>query len=297
MRIAPDPTPELLAALARSRQEQQQAILQASSGRRVNAPSDDPSASAAYIQNRARTSEADQFLYSVSTIRLQLQTADGALSSVVTGLQRAITLGVQGANGTNSEAQRQAIAKELRGIRDGILGLANTSFRGSPIFSGTSADTPFALDDSAVGGVRYSGNDTVNDVQVGEGRTICTGIPGDQVFQKPGASVFGALQELIVCLEGAAPTDQIAAANSTLRQAFDHVTAQRSFYGNALNQLDSDETLLNSQKLQLSTEENDLVGADQAESVTKLLNAQNAQAVTLAAIGKISNLSLLDYLK
>src|SRR5580692_1406778 len=71
-------------------------------GRRVNAPSDDPSATAVAIGVHAQSSQDDQFNQTISSVSGLLQTADSTLSSVVTALTQAITLGVQAGDGTIS---------------------------------------------------------------------------------------------------------------------------------------------------------------------------------------------------
>jgi len=106
MRINPNVTADLLASLANAQNEQNTAMLQMASGRRVNTPSDDASAAAILVQNQAQSSQADQFLRSADSVQAQLQTTDSTLNSVVLALQRAISLGVQGANGTLSDANR-----------------------------------------------------------------------------------------------------------------------------------------------------------------------------------------------
>src|SRR5437879_1614363 len=106
MRVNPNITPDVLDALSRTRFEEETALTQLSTGRRVNVPSDDPSAAAVLVVNRAQSARADQFLRSIAGVRLQLQTADSTLNSVVLALQRAISLGTEGANGTMSAANR-----------------------------------------------------------------------------------------------------------------------------------------------------------------------------------------------
>ena len=94
MRVNPNLTPDLLAALDRTRQVTQEALLQLANGRRVNQPSDDPAASAILVQNHDQTVFTSRYLQSLGSIQGQFQTADSALSSVILSLQRAITLGV-----------------------------------------------------------------------------------------------------------------------------------------------------------------------------------------------------------
>ena len=158
LRVNPDGVADALAAIERVQQDQQTALLQIATGRRVNKPSDDPAAAAAVVQNHDRSQQADQFLHSISGIKAQLQSADATVNSVVTALQRAISLGVQGGNGTLSTGDRAALTQELQGIQSQVVSLANFSFQGSFVFAGTNVKTPpYALDNTTASGVRYTG--------------------------------------------------------------------------------------------------------------------------------------------
>jgi len=294
MRINPNVTADLLASLANAQEEQNKAMLQMASGRRVNTPSDDPSAAAILVQNQAQSSQADQFLRSADSVQAQLQTTDSTLNSVVLALKRAISLGVQGANGTLSDANRASVVGELNGIQDQLIGLANLSFQGQFVFAGTATQAqPFVADATQPSGVRYDGNAGTNSVAVGDGVSMQVNVPGSQIFAATGSDMFQAVHDLITALQSNTGIDT---AVTGVRAAFDHVTAQRVFYGNAMNQLQSQQTYLNNDKLLLSQQENAVGGADLAAATTNLLSAQNARSAALAAAGKISQLSLFDYL-
>src|SRR5437868_1009390 len=78
--------------------------------------------------------------------------------NTVTVLTRAISIGTEGANGTLSPGDRQAIAGEVQGLTTQLLGLANTQYQGTYIFSGTAVTTqPFTLN-AATNTVAYNGN-------------------------------------------------------------------------------------------------------------------------------------------
>ena len=261
----------------------------------MNVPSDDPTAAAVLVGNHSRADQADQFLRSLSGIQAELQTADSTLNSVVLALQRAITLGVQGANGTLSSANRASLVGELQGLQQQLVSLANTTFQGSFIFAGTESRTqPFVADATQPSGVRYDGNTGVNSVAVGDGFNVQVNIPGSQLFMAAGGGVFQSINGLIVALQNDTGMDLAVAG---VRQAFDQVTAQRVFYGNVLNQLTSQQTFLNNSKLALNEQENQIGGADLAAAASRLVNAENARNAALAAAGRISGSSLFDYLK
>jgi hypothetical protein len=131
IRVNPNVLPDLLSALAQTRQQENTATLELASGSRINQPSDDPAGAAQMVANRDLSSQADTFLRSITSVNGLLQTADSTLSSVVTALQRAISLGVQGANGTLSNSDRSDVANELSGIQQQLISLANTSYQGN----------------------------------------------------------------------------------------------------------------------------------------------------------------------
>ncbi len=295
MRVNPNPTSDLLAALNQTRQDSQEAMLELSSGRRVNQPSDDPAAAAILVGNHDQTTFTARYIQSLSTIQGQFQTADAALSSVTLALQRAITLGVEGANGTLSDSDRAAITGELQGIQTQLISLANTSFQGNALFAGTITNTPpFVADSTLPSSVRYDGNDAVNSVQIGDGYRIAVNKPGSQLFIAPGHDMFQAMTNLIQAMQS---NTGFTAAVTSFRDASEYLSGQRVFYGNTMNQAQAQSTYLGTAKLQLSQQENTLVGADVEAAASRLVNSQNATSATLAAVGRISQLSLFDYLK
>jgi flagellar hook-associated protein 3 FlgL len=296
LRVNPNQTTDLLAALATAQKQQNTALEQLATGRRVNKPSDDPSASAQVVINHDLSSQTDSFQNNSSSISGQQQTADSTLSSVVTALQRAISLGVQGANsGTLSPSNRQAIADELRGVQSELVSLANVAYQGRFIFSGTEQGTPpYVVDNSTASGVRYVGNAGVNTVTIGNGYQLQVNLPGSQLFTSPQANMFKSVQDLINAITANTGAD---VALGEVRQAFDFVTSQRVFYGNGLNQIQAQQTFLATQKTQLSSQENIIAGADPAAAASQVVNTENARNATLAAIGRVSQNTLFDFLR
>ena len=295
LRINPDTSGDLLAALARTTKQENKALAELASGRRVNFISDDPAASSAMVINRSEVRAMDQFLRNVTGLRALLQIADSALNSVVLAMTRVIQLGVEGANGTLTPDNRLAVAAEVQGVQEQLLSLANLTFQGKFVFAGTAVTTqPFVLDGGAPSGVRYDGNANVTTVEIANGETIEMNLPGDAIFSDPAADLFLAVNDLIVALQ---TSTGITAAVAGVEAAFDHVNLVRGFYGSALNRIDSTEFFLGREILELSRLEEGLVGADLAETATNLIGAQNARDAILAAASRISGNSLLDFLR
>lgn len=299
MRVNPNYSADILAAIGQTQINQQTAIQQLASGKRVAVPSDDPAASAAMVENQARTDRDDVYLQSVTSLKAQLQTADSALSAVITNLTRAITLGTEGANATMSAANRQQIAADVQGVFDGVLQVANTQYQGVYLFSGTKVDTvPFSLN-AATGVITYNGNSgtaAVNQIAIGDSRTIQGNVPGDQLFQNASGSVLDSLQGLVTALKTGDST-AITNATSAVSTSLGQLSTQRIFYGNTVNQLNSATTYLQNDKVNLASQENDLIGVDITKAASDLSQAVVANNAALSAFAKMSQQTLLDYLK
>jgi len=295
MRVNPNPMPDLLAALNQSKLATQQATLELSTDRSVNQPSDNPNNAALLVVNNDQATFNAGYLQSISAVQGQLSTADSTLSSVVAALQQATNLGIEAANGTMSDADRAAIAVELQGIQSQLVSLANSSYEGRFVFAGTMTDkAPFVADNAIPPNVTYVGNAVVNKVSIGSGYQLNVNLPGSQLFSEPGSDVFSAVNNLIQQVQ---TNGDIADAVTAVGTASSYLSAQRAFYGNALNQADSQTTYLNTAKLQLAQQQNTLGAADLAAAASDLTQSQLNTQATLATMSKMTQNDLFDYLK
>jgi len=295
IRLNPDLLPSLLASIQQSKQSETISTQQLASGRSVNQLSDDPVAAAALVQNHGQAAADGQFLQNLSTLQSKYQVADSTLGNVVQALTRALSVGVEGANGTLTAANRQAIAGEVQGLLSQTVSLANASYQGAFLFAGTKVSAqPFTLD-TTTNTVTYNGNSATTSVQLSDGNSINANLPGDQLFQNGSGSVTGALQDLYSALTTGT---NIPASVTEVQNALNQVNQQRVFYGNNLNQISLSESFLNQDKLNLSQQENGLVGADPATVATNFAQAQVANQATLNATARVLGLpTLLDFLK
>ena len=295
MRVNPNPLPDLLSALQQTQEQINADLQQTSSGQSVNAPGDNPAAASTLVRNAGRTAEDDQFLRSASSVTGEMQNADSALNSVVTTLQRAISLGVEGANGTLNDSDRASIAAEVQAIQSQLVSLANLSYQGSYVFAGTATQTaPYVLDSTSSSGVSYVGNSSSNTITVGDHLSLQTNLPGSQLFSSPGSNVFQAVQDLITSLQAGTNIDS---AVNEISSAYQHINAQRVFYGNAVNQLDSQQSFLNSETTQLAQQQDTIGGADLTKVISNLESAQTSRQATLEAMAQTQQTNLFNYIK
>ncbi len=174
LRVNPDIAPDLLAAIEQAQQNAQTATEELATGRSVNNLSDNPAAASALVDNDALASENDQFLTNVTDLQGKFQAANSALTNAIELMTSAISVGTEGANGTLSAADQQAVAQQVQGLQQQMLALANTYYEGTYIFSGTNVTTqPFAQSSTSSSGVQYSGNSDVTSVQISERVSRC----------------------------------------------------------------------------------------------------------------------------
>ena len=288
--------PDVQFGLQQSQQALSTALQQLSTGKRVNQLSDDPGASAAYARSQASSAAVDQYTSNVTTMLPMLQSADSALSTVVTSLTQAITLGTQGANGGLSTANRDALVTQVKGILGTVAAQANTSYQGVYLFAGSASDqVPFTADSTSSNGYTYNGNSGVNSVQIGASLSVGVNLPGDQLFTS-GANVLGSLTSLVTALQSGTTAD-VSAATSAVSSAIQYVGEQRSSLDNAVSQMNSQESYLSQETVNLTSQQTSLIGIDTATAATNLAQAQMQNNAVLAAAAKVLPQTLLDYLK
>src|ERR1700722_132919 len=294
MRVNPNPLPDLLAALNQTQLDAQEASLQIATGRSVNEPSDNPTAAALLVVNNDQATFNAGYLQSLTAVQGQLSTADSTLSSVTTALQQALSLGVEAGGGTLSASDQAAIVTQLQCIQTQLLSLANVSYQGNYVFAGTDTSTAPLVSGTSPSGIVYVGNTDVNQVSIGGGYNLAVNLPGSQLFSTSGSDVFLAMTNLIQAVQ---TNTGIPAAVNAVTTASSYLSAQRVFYGNAIDQAQSQTTYLNTAKLQISQQQTTLGGADLAAAATNLAQSQTDTQAALAAISKFSQDNLFDYLQ
>lgn len=109
-----------------------------SSGLKLNHSADDTAGMAIASRMRTQIRGLDQANENASDGVSLVQTAEGALNEVTEMLQRMRELAVQGANGTNSDGEREAITREISALQDEIERIGSTTeFNGKPLLDGS----------------------------------------------------------------------------------------------------------------------------------------------------------------
>ena len=279
---------------------------QLASQKQILNPSDAPDQSAGISRLKSIIGRQDSFASNITTAQTRLNTEDSTLGTASDTLVRIKELTIEAANGTNDSTTRNAIANEIKAMRDELLSLANTQdTTGNYIFSGSKTKTP-AFQTAANGTVSYQGDQTRTQVAVGEHRTVAMNRPGTSAFVRvvrtaadgttTGVGFFQSLDDLIAGIKsGDSPTIQQGIGE--VDHLTDGVVLARADAGTSLNVLDQQNAILTDTKLTLKTALSASEDLDYASAITKMNVQMTAMQAAQTSFAKISQLSLFNYLK
>jgi flagellar hook-associated protein 3 FlgL len=267
--------------LSSLRSKYQEASLQATTGQRVNAPSDDPVAAAEAARLRAQLSQTTGNQRTIDLVKGDVEIGEAALAQAGDVLQRARELAMAGANGANGDSQRQALATEASQLVSQMIEIANVKGSQGYLFSGTRTDSA-TLDTDG----NFQGNDAAHLVQTGTGEPIDVHISGARAFTASagGIDVIQTLRDLAAGLT-TNNASSIQASLESLQTAHDQVTGERSHAGLVLNRLELSESMASQTDLDLQKRSADVVGIQETEAFSRLTQLQTA-ITNSVAVGK-----------
>ena len=264
-----------------------------STTKRINKPSDDPTGIVNTLRYTSTINEAEEYLEKISEARNFMNATDSALANVTDILHRANELTIEGINGTSSEPAREAIAAELRQLKDQIGLIANTTFGSKHIFAGTNV-TQAPLQNGV-----WTGNDQSMNLEIGAGTTVPVNSNLRQLFfnddpANPG--IYQLLEKISTDLENG---DE-AAMNQDLQLIqgqLDGLNKERAIVGAKVNRLDLQENRLQSTRINYEELLSKNQDADMAEVIMQLKLQENVYRASLAAGARIIMPSLVDFLR
>jgi flagellar hook-associated protein 3 FlgL len=278
---------------------------QLTSGKTISKPSDDPTGTNAAMQARQELAGATQYARNISDGIGVLDATDSALQNMVKQVQRVRDLTVQGMNtGSMSDASRAAIRIEVTGLREALLGLANTKVQDQPIFGGvTSGSTAYDAITGAYqgfGGTAAVGATPAVPVvpitrQASDSDSIRVDITGPEAFGDPaGGDLFAVVGNIAkdAVDNPAALGDHLTkldvALNGMLRAASD--------IGTRASRMETAKQVNADLQLTLTSRSAGIEDVDLAKTIMNLQLQQTGYQAALSATAKVIQPSLLDFL-
>ncbi len=280
---------------------QQQLIL---TGRRINAPADDPGGTANALVVRSRQAANDQLQKNIAIARGSLGSADSVLRSVIDGLQQAKDVAIQGANDSNDALSRQALGAQVDQILEAMVSFGNTrGSDGTMIFGGQEVTTaPYAVTRDVNGAisavtVNARGIDGQMRAEVADGLTVAQGVSGNIVFGAASdpTNVF----DTLIRLRDALDTNNAANVRAELDNVtagHDRATTASVLVGTRLGWLDTLESRLKDDAVTLATSLSSIEDVDMVKAISDLNQIQTFYQAGLAAGARLLKQSLADFL-
>ncbi len=295
MRINPQFVQGIVGALNQNIANEQQYLTEMSSGVMVNSLSDNPVAAGQDYLLRTSQSVNDNFVQTAGGVQSMLQVTDTALGSVVSQITQAISLATEGNNGTLNAGNLKSISNQLAGVRSEVLSLANTSYQGQFLFSGSQTSTqPFSLDTSATPNtVIYSGDSAQESLQSPTGQKFSTNLPGNQVFGSGSTGILATLSNLIAEFSTGTPGAAGIADAGALTTDLQNISQQRVLIDNSLTSLQSSSTYAQSQTAQLQAAQDSLIQTNPAQIATELSATERQNTALVDMIGSLDQQATL----
>jgi flagellar hook-associated protein 3 FlgL len=158
--------------ILRMRYDQFQLSNQASSGKRINNPSDDPVGSITTQASHRSMEEVTQYGSNVRNARDWLSLADSTMQSMSTLLVSSKAKAEQASTGTYSGAQRGILSTDVESSILSLVSLANTRLSGKCIFAGTRNNQL-----ATTGDLRAETPATSGSANTGDGKVYGQGTP------------------------------------------------------------------------------------------------------------------------
>lgn len=264
-------------------------------GRQINTPSDNPIGSAVALELQGNLAQQSQFASTATDTLTWLQTTDASLNGVNNALVQARTLAVQGANGTLSQDERQALAASVDQLLQQAVQSANGSFDGRYVLSGfQTATPPFAV--STVNGseaVAYQGDNGAMQREISPGQTMQINVPGSTALPAVFSSLIQLKNDLLSGNTAAVGGSDLQG----LDQAHDGLLIAQATVGAGMNRIQAVQTTIQGQQTNLTSQLSQLVDANMAQAAVTFSTQQATYQAALAAAAKVNQPSLLEFLK
>jgi flagellar hook-associated protein 3 FlgL len=273
---------------------------QLASGKVLNRPSDSPTDTNRSMQTRSDIAANDQQSRAITDATSRLSQTDSALTSMQDVIKRVQVLTTQGLNtGANDATSSAALATEVSALRDTMIGVANTTVNGRPVFGGvTTGGSAYAADGSYVG-IGTGPTDNPVTRRIGANDEIRIDLTGPEVFgdDKTGKDLFTLVKGITDKLN-AYPVDTVALSKdlASLKTAQDQLSTAQATIGARQSRVEDAAGLNSERGLTLTAQLSAIEDVDIPKATLELSAQQVGYQASLAVAGKILQPTLMDFL-
>jgi flagellar hook-associated protein 3 FlgL len=273
-----------------------------SSGLRVQTVSDAPEDVAEILEVNAAISQNNQVKTNLEQVQTEVNTAEGAISTATTVMDKAAQLATEG---STEGANWTQLASQVSDLLTEMQQISATQVAGRYVFSGDSDQTapygPVNFATNPTNGVgAYLGTASTRTITDSYGVPFSIAYTAQQIFDggpsgTPANSVFQSLTELYNALTSGNQASVMAAAND-INSASTYLSGMDAQYGNIQDRISSALTGQSALDTNLHAQLSSLQDVDEAQAVTEQQTESTALNAAEEAYASLPKKSLFDYL-
>lgn len=292
--------------------------IKTATGKRLNKPSDDPTAIRPVLNARTQISASERYLRTMDTVQDRLDNSEGYLYNTENILVRVKELAISAGDGAYSPEDLTLLADELALRREELLDAANANIDGKFIFAGYQDNAqPFVLNpvydpaaydpaDPATWSVQYVGDTHAVQMEIGPGALVDSSLPGNELFlglkdtdgdgtlEQTGTDLFGVLDRMEQALRANNP-DAVLAELGTLDQGADQVRRLHGSLGIVGQRLDTARAHMETLNIDMQTILSRYEDIDLVEAVSNMSQEEMAFDAALKVSARVQELNILKY--
>jgi flagellar hook-associated protein 3 FlgL len=272
---------------------------QLTSGTTISRPSDSPTGTNTSLITRQAIAGNDQYSRNITDGQTFLDATDSSLQDMLSQVRRVRDLTVQALNGGAQSAQSlDAIATEVTGIRESMLGQANQVVQGRPLFGGVTSGNRAYDATGAYVGIGGTGGIAVQPLtrRVSDVETIRVDLTGPEAFGDPatGKDLFSVVNSVVA---NVGDTTLLSDDLKDLDDVINGMLAAAADVGTRSARMQTADTVNQSQALNLKTQLSATEDIDLPKTIMELQMQQTGYQAALQATAQVIQPTLLDFLR
>jgi flagellar hook-associated protein 3 FlgL len=262
-----------------------------SSGRSIQRPSDSPTGTMAALRLRTDLDRYTQLDRNAEDGKARLGTVDNALTDGLALLREARDAVLQGSNSSMSASDREALAKQVDGVRESLLAVANTKYLQQPIFAGTgSAAAAYAADGT------YLGDSGTMTRTIAPGVKVTVNAGGEEIFGPAGGDIFAVLADISEDLRNN-PSELTSVDLGQLDAGYLRMQNALATVGSRYHQIEIMQDRNKANQLDTQNQLSEVEGVDMPAAIVELQLQEVAYQAALGATARVIQPSLVDFLR
>ncbi|MBB3083139.1 flagellar hook-associated protein FlgL [Geodermatophilus sabuli] len=265
---------------------------QLTSGRAISAPSDSPTGANRAMQTRGDQAAVAQQARNLSDGRSWVEATDTALTSMTDMTRRIRDLTVQAQNtGALSAASKEALAAEVKTLREGLLAVANQTIQGRPLFGGvTNGGKAYNDAGEFIGDASNQVKRRISDTEV-----VRIDVTGPEVFGADDENLFAVIER--IGRDITADPARLAGHLTELDAVTEQMLTAMAGVGARALRIEKAEQVNADRGLDLTTQLSAVEGIDLPKTIMELEMQKVGYEAALSATAKALQPTLVDFLR